>query len=139
MWVNTAIINWSEWLGFSINLTQNKIDYMLKSIKQFWVIKRPFIWISYVPITPWIKNELNLKSDFWVYIPNQNWSVIEWWPAKIAWIMPWDIITKLNWIKIWIDYDLNLLIQNKLPWEEVLLTVLRWDEEFEVDVILWEN
>ena len=141
MWINTAIIQWSEWLWFSINLTKNKIDYMLNSIEKYWIIKKPFIWINYLPISESIQQEYKLKSSFGLYIINQKWSVLEWSPADKAWIKAWDIITKIDWTNVWITNDLNQFIQNKLPWDIIKLSILRWwnDKEIDITVELWEK
>jgi serine protease Do len=140
MWINTAIIQWSEWLWFSINLTKNKIDYILNSIDKYWVIKKPFIWINYLPISESIKEQYNLKTDYWLYVINQKWSVIIWSPAEKAWIKQWDIITKIEWNNIWITNDLNQFIQSKLPWDKIKLSILReWnDKEINIEIVLWE-
>lgn len=140
MWINTAIIEWSEWLWFSISLTKNKIDYMLDSVEKYWVIKKPFIWINYIPISESIKNQYKLNTDNWLYIINQETSVVNWSPAEIAWIKPWDIITKIDWKNIWIDFDLNQFIQNKIPGEKINMSLIRdWkDKEINITVTLWE-
>jgi hypothetical protein len=36
--MNTAIVSWTEWLWFSIPLTQNRIDYIVRSIEKYWTI-----------------------------------------------------------------------------------------------------
>ena len=46
--INTAIVSGSNGLGFAIALSQEKIDYMLKSIAESGRIKRPFIGINYI-------------------------------------------------------------------------------------------
>ncbi len=140
MWINTAIIEWSEWLWFSISLTKAKIDYMLSSIEKYWVIKKPYIWINYLVNSQDVQNQYNLETNNWIYVINQQWSVVDESPAAIAWIKPWDIITKIDWINLWANYDLNQYIQYKLPWDIINLTILRqWQEkEINLKVTLWE-
>jgi S1-C subfamily serine protease len=140
MWINTAIIQWAEWLWFSISLTKNKIEYMLNSVKNYWVIKRPYIWISYILLSETIQKEYNLKTSEWLYVVNETWWVIQWSPAEKSWIKPWDIITKINWKKITWSSDLNQIIQNKFPWNTVNLTILReWqNKELNIEVVLGE-
>lgn len=56
--INTAIAYDSTGIGFSIGLTQEKIDYILKSIAATGTIKRPFIGINYIPNSPGVQQEL---------------------------------------------------------------------------------
>ncbi len=140
MWINTAIIEWREWLWFSIGLTKDKINYMLESIKKYGVIKKPFIWVNYLTISESIQKQYNLKSNVWLYVINEEWSVVLWSPAEKAWIKKWDIITKIDGINLWINYDLNYFIQNKSPGEKINLSILREWENNEINIIveLWE-
>jgi len=140
MWINTAIVQWSEWLWFSISLTKNKIDFILKSIEKYGVIKKPYIWINYIAINDSVKNEYNLNTNNWIYIINQEGSVISGSPADNAWIKPWDIITKINWNEINQNNDLNQFIQSIIPWDKVTLTIIRnWkDKEINIEIISWE-
>ena len=50
--INTAIAYDSTGIGFAIGLTQEKIDYILRSIENSGTIKRPFIGINYIPNSP---------------------------------------------------------------------------------------
>ncbi len=129
IWINTAIINWSEWIWFAIAITEEKINYILKSIQENWTIKRPFIWINYMPISEWIKQKLWLRSSYWAYIIDEQWSVIEWSKAALAWLEPWDIILEINWIKLEENNTINSIIQNKIPWETLELKIIKksWD------------
>lgn len=139
IWINTAIVSWSEWIWFAISVTEEKIDYMLNSISTHGRIKRPFIWISYVLISPWIKEKLQLRSDVWAYIIDEEWAVLDWSSAQKAWIEPWDIILKINWKEININYDLNNVIRNKIPWDTVSFEVMKknWDVK-KIKLELWE-
>jgi len=131
VWINTAIAWNAQWLGFSIPLSKKRINYILESIKKYWSIKRPFIWISYIPINENIATELWLKINYWAYIPNEENSIVPWSSAFKAWINPWDVILEIDKHKIDIDSPLQILIQNKIPWDKVELKILRnnWKEE----------
>ena len=139
VWINTAIA-WSwQWVWFTIPLTQKRIEYILESIKNHWEIKRPFIWISYIPVNENIAKELWLKYDYWAYILNEPGSVVEWSSAYNKWIQPWDHILSIDWINITIQNDLVTQIQNKIPWDKVELEIIKnsWNEEI-IEIILWE-
>lgn len=137
--INTAIANGSEWIWFSIALTQEKIDYMLESITNDWRIKRPFIGIAYVPISKWIQQELSLNTDYGAYIINEPGSIVEWSSADLAGIEPGDTILEIDSERIDANNDLNTLIQNKIPWQEVNLKVMKgsWEEQ-DIQLKLWE-
>lgn len=140
IWINTAIIEWSNWIWFSINLTQDKIDYITSSIDKSWEIKEAYIWINYIPISEWIKKEFELNSDYWLYIIDEVWWIIAWSPADNVWIKPWDIILEANEQKLSETNGLNELIKNKLPWEKIKLKILKSDwKELSIELILWEK
>jgi len=139
IWINTAIADRSEWIGFSISLSQDKIDYILKSIEETGRIKRPFIWIAYLPVSQWVKDELNLSVNYGAYIIDEQWSIVEWSSAEKAGIEPGDIILEIDGNKIDMSNDLNSFIQNKIPWQEIDLKLMKssWEEK-EVKLELWE-
>jgi serine protease Do len=138
--INTAIVSWAEWLWFSIPLTQNRINYMLKSIEKYWSIKKPFIWINYIINSTWIQKDLWLKVNYWAYIPKVANSIVSWSNAEKAWIVWWDIILEADSKKINMDNTLTTIIQTKIPWDTIKLKVMDKDwKEKEVELILWEN
>lgn len=139
MWVNTAIAWDAQWLWFSIQISQKKVDYMINSIEKYWVIKRPFLWINYWIIDENIATQLWLKSNYWAYIPKKNNSIINDSPAFKAWLQTWDIILEIEGNKINYEKSISDIIQNKIPWESVALKVM--DEKWNIknlNLILWE-
>lgn len=140
IWINTAIVSWAEWLGFSIPLSEERITYMLKSIEKYWSIKKPFIWINYIINSTWIQKELWLKVNYWAYIPTWDNSVIAWSSAEKAWIQAWDIILEVDWKEINADNTLSSILQTKIPWDTIKLKVLKndWTEK-DIDLTLWES
>ncbi len=139
IWINTAIIDWAEWIWFAISISKEKIIYILDSIRRFGKIKRPFIWISYIPISPWIKKKLWLQVDYWAYIIDEFWSIAKWSSADKAWLKPWDIITKIDWKIITSKDNINNIIQNKIPWTTIKLHIINknWIEK-DISLVLWE-
>lgn len=127
IWINTATISWANWIWFSITITEEKLNYILSSIEKSWEIKTPFVWINYIAISEWIKNEFELKSDYGLYIINEEWAIIDGSPADKIWIEPWDILLEANWTKLLESNDLNILVQNKIPWNIIKLKVLKKD------------
>ena len=139
MWINTAIINWSEWIWFSILLTEKKINYMLDSINKYGLIKKPFIWINYVLINEDIKTKYNLASDYWAYIIDDENSIVSWSNASKSWLEPWDIITKVDDQIVSSGSSLSDIISTKIPWEKVVLEVIKksWETK-NIELTLWE-
>ena len=137
--INTAIADRSEWIGFSIALNQDKVNYMLDSIASDGRIKRPFIGIAYVPVSPWVQSELWLSVNYWAYIIDEPGSIIEWSSAQQAGIEPGDTILEIDGQKVDTRNDFNTLIQNRIPGQEVTLKIMKssWEER-EVKLKLWE-
>lgn len=130
--INTAIAGNSQWLGFSIPLSNKRITYILNSINKYWVIKRPFIWVSYVEVNDWIAQELWLKVNYWVYIWKEKWSIISWSVAEKSWLKLWDMILEIDKIKINSENTIPSIIQNKIPGDKIELKVLKenWEEKY---------
>lgn len=128
--INTAISGQWQWLGFSIPLSKKRVEYILDSIERNWEIKRPFIWVSYLMVTPDITREYGLDVDYWAFLSDKN-SVVVGSPAHKAGLEMWDVILKVDWVDvIWTSRDnswvtINSLIQNKIPWDNVKLQVLK--------------
>ena len=139
MWVNTAVSwNW-QWLWFSIQITKKKVDYILNSIKKYWKIKRPFLWINYVLIDENSANQYWLNSKYWAYIPKDENAILKDSTAYKAWIEAWDIILEVDWTKIIDDTTIQSLIQNKIPWDNINLKIIKnnWETK-DINLILDE-
>ena len=130
IWVNTAIASGSNGIGFAIALSQKKLDYILSSIAQHGNIKRPFIGINYIPNSPGVAAELSLPIDYGVYIINEQESVIPGSSAEKAGLEPGDIIISVDGNALTSSYWLGNIIQNAIPWDILLLKVLKksWEE-----------
>lgn len=130
--INTAIVSFDKWIWFSLPISQEFVDQTIASIQQNGKIIRPEIWFGYTDITT--KNKAGLKIDLenWIYVKNVSSGSV----SQLAWILPGDIITKIN----------NNLINNDLPflyqvytfksWDELDFTILRnWDKK-NISVVL---
>jgi len=139
MWINTAISWQWQWVWFSIPISKSKIDFILKSIEEYWEIKRPFIWINYIPVSEWLARELWLKFNYWAYILDEPGAVVPWSSADNAWLSPGDTILSIDWVNITLENDLISQIQNKIPGDKITLEVVKktW-EKVKVEVILWK-
>lgn len=139
VWINTAIVSGSDGIGFAIALTQDKIDYMLKSIDESGRIKRPFIGINYITNSPGVAQELWLATDYGLYIIDEPWSIIEGTSAQKAGIEPGDIIISVNSQKITSPTLLGNIIQNSIPEDILSLEIIKKSGKKQtIDVELWE-
>ena len=135
IWINTAIIDWSEWIWFAIWLTEKKINYIINSIEKNWKIWKPFIWISYININESTKKSLNISSDYWAYVS----LVTNWSNAEKAGISSWDIILEIESKKVKNEQIIDYIIQNKIPWEKIKLKIIKesWNIK-DLEIELWE-
>ncbi len=123
--MNTLIIWDSEWVGFAITLTKSRLEYILKSIADSGRIKRAFLGINYISITPGIKDEFSLESDSGIYILDKPGSVVTGSNAETAWIQPWDIIIKVNDLELNSKNTLPNILDNKIPGDTLELEVIK--------------
>ena len=137
IWINTAIVDWGQWIGFSIPLSEKKINFILDSIDKYSEIKRPFIGINYTQISNITKEQLWVNVDYWAYINNEKWSILSWSAAEKSWLKPWDIILEIDNIKVTTTNDLKSLIQNKIPSDIINLKVLKNWEIKNIKIALW--
>lgn len=123
--INTAIVQNTQWLGFSIALNQKKIDFILDSVKKYGEIKKPFIGINYVIINENLQKELKIDYNYGAYIFDEKWSIVPGSSAEISWLEPGDIVLELDGTKITRGNDLQTIIQNKIPGEKIELKVYK--------------
>ncbi|MDC0506242.1 trypsin-like peptidase domain-containing protein, partial [Candidatus Gracilibacteria bacterium] len=123
--MNTLIIGDSEGVGFAITLTKSRLEYILKSIADSGRIKRAFLGINYISITPGIKNEFSLGSDNGVYILDKPGSVVTGSNAQSAGLEPGDVITTINDIEINSKNTLPNTLDNKIPGDILKLKVIK--------------
>ncbi len=125
IWINTFTINQNKNIWLAIQLSEKNITYILDSIKKYWKIIRPFLWINYISNSKMIQDKFKLRSDKWVYILNETWAIAIWSSAKKVWIMPWDIITQIDDTILSSKNSLNSIIQWKIPWDKVKLKIIK--------------
>ena len=123
IWVNTAItIDW-QGIGFAIPISKQLVDATLDSIKKYWAIKRPLLWIQFIQVNKTIAKQYNLSSYKWALVQN----VIPNSPAFISWIKKWDIILKLDWHDVTTDSPIIYrLFTHKIGDTVILLINRNW-------------
>lgn len=136
--INTAIASGGSGVGFAFWLTQNRVDYILKSLAEHGRIKRPFIGINYIPNSPGVAAELGLPVDTGVYVFDEAGSIVAGSSAQKAGVEPGDIILKVGEKEASGELLLHI-IQNSLPGDILKLTLLKKSGETkEVSLTLGE-
>jgi len=120
----------AEGLGFAIPI--NTAQAVAAQLIQYGSLARPYLGISYQPITPDVATAYNLPAQWGVYVTR----VATGSPASSAGLQQGDIITAID--KVAIDGThsyLNTLFNYK-PGDQVTLTVLRNGSTIQLQVTL---
>ena len=96
IWINTAITAQGQWIGFSIPINQEFVNATLKSIQDYWKIKRPLLWVKIIQLNKTIAKKFKLSTYEWVLVQG----VLKNSPAFKAGLKKWDIILNIDDIKI---------------------------------------
>lgn len=134
--INTAIIEGAQGIGFAIPISSAK--GMLKEVLTSGKVKRAYLGVNYVPITPEVARQYNLsvKKGAYVYGGNNQSAVVDGGPAQQAGIQDKDIITKVGNIEVGDKGSVSSLIGEYAPGETVELTLLRGSNTLTVRVTL---
>lgn len=133
--INTAMAYEAQNIGFAIPI--DGVKGLVKSVLTNGEIKRPYIGVRYVDITPEVRAEYKLSTKAGAYVGGHRGSVVESGsPADKAGVKEGDIITKINDKVVGENGGLSTLISEFLPGETVSVTVLRNDREENLDLVL---
>lgn len=131
--INTAIVADANNIGFSIpiNSTKGLIEGLLKTGE----VKRAFLGVNFINITPSVAKELKLSVTEGAYVFGDN-AVSPNSPAAKAGIEKGDIITKINDNQIGRSQGLSTIIGMYRPNTKVTITILRNGKTITKDVTL---
>lgn len=134
--INTAIVSGAQSIGFAIPI--NAAKGLVRGVLASGEIKKSYIGVSYLAITPDVKSEYNLKVNSGAYIGGAGSRpvVARGGPAEKAGIVKGDIITKVNDKTVGDHGGLGSLLAEFLPGETVKLTLLRDGREMVVELTL---
>jgi len=121
IWVNTAISAQWWWIWFSIPINQKFVQATLDSIKKYWVIKRPLLWVKILQLNNTIAKRFKLDRYNWVFIQNVEKNS----PAFIWWIKKWDIIIQIDWVKISQDRPVIYTLFTHNIWDKISVLIDR--------------
>lgn len=135
--MNTAIAADAQGIGFAIPV--NGIKGMLKGVLATGEVKRAFLGVNYVPVTPESAKRYNLSVKSGAYVYNDRTSAVASdSPAARAGIKDKDVITKINDVEIGASGALSTLVGEYAPGDTITLTVLRDNKEQTLKVTLSE-
>lgn len=135
--INTAIAGSAENIGFAIPL--NDLKGLIKSVLEKGKLERPYIGVRYVSLTDDYAYQFNLKIKRGAYIVPGNGgrpSIIPGSPAEKAGLKDKDIITKIDGTAVDENNSLTSLIGKHSVGDEVILTVMRDDQELVIKIKL---
>lgn len=129
--VNTAIDREGESIGFAIPI--NEVKTVIESVEKYGKIIRPILGIRYIPITPAIAEQNDLKVDYGILVVRgqsaENLAVIPGSPADKAGIEENDIILEIDGQTIDQNHSLARLIRKYKPGDTVTLKILHDGKE----------
>lgn len=138
IWINTAKATESNGLWFAIPMTEERVNYLLKSIKKYGEIKKPYLWIKVLTVTDFIKEDLALEVPFGDYINEIDKGS----PAEKAGLKKWDVVLKVDKTSMK-NYLVMDIIQNKIPWDVIELEIFRdWKIKnitVKLDILSWKK
>lgn len=134
--INTAIVSDAQSIGFAIPINATK--GMVRGVLADGTVKKAFVGVRYVAITPEIRAQHQLRSSArGAFVGGQRGNPVQpGGPADKAGLKQGDIITKINQKIVGEHGGLGSLIAEFLPGETIRLTVLRGDKEHEVSLTL---
>jgi serine protease Do len=136
--INTAIIENAQDIGFALPINATK--GLQKSVLSSGKLRRAYIGIQYITLTPEVARELKLGIKYGAYVGTSNGgrSVVPGSPAAKAGIRSGDIVTDVNGTPIDQRNSLATLLAEYVPGDKVTLTILRDGRSVKVDLTLTE-
>lgn len=135
--INTAIVRGSgmggpvaEGLGFAI--PSNVVEEVTQQLIEHGHVRRPYLGVEWVPITPRVASAYNLPVQFGAYVQDVQPGS----PADTGGLQQGDILTTIDDQAIDEDNNLVTILMRFDPGESVQITVVREQEEVTLNVTL---
>ncbi|OIO45655.1 hypothetical protein COX24_02890 [bacterium (Candidatus Gribaldobacteria) CG23_combo_of_CG06-09_8_20_14_all_37_87_8] len=143
--VNAAMVFGAENIGFALPINNAKRD--LEELKKYGRIRKPFLGVRYLSITPEIKDELNLPVSTGALViaepditqRNVRQAVIPNSPAHKAGIKETDIILEIEGHTIAPEKTVNDILQETEIGKTLNIKILRKGKEKKLKLILIEK
>ena len=131
--INTAIhSNTGSYTGYGFAIPSNMVKKIIEDLKDFGEVKRAYIGIHILDLNAGVAKELDLDDANGVFIAK----VLKNSAAEKAGIKSYDVITKINDRKINTVSQLNEIIIQFDPGDQINCTVLRDNKEIEFNISL---
>lgn len=137
--VNVAMAESAQSIGFAIPINKAKRD--IEQVIAQGKITYPFLGVRYALITPEVQEEKNLSVDYGALIvgADSEPGVVPGSAADRAGLKEGDIILEIQGKKVTPQDTLAKLIQDYKPGEQIVMKILRDNQELRVDVVLGEK
>lgn len=132
--INTAVASNGQGIGFAIPI--NDAKGLIKSVTESGELKRAYLGVRYVSITPDIAKQLNLDVKSGAYVSDADGAVVSGSPADKAGLRPKDIIVKVNGVSVDAQHPLSSLLSQYVPGDSVEVTYVRDGREQATKVTL---
>lgn len=132
--MNTAVASEAQGIGFAIPI--NDAKGLIKSVTETGELKRAYLGVRYVSITPEVVAQLKLSVKNGAYVNDASDSVVSGSPADKAGVKSKDIITKVNGTAVDAQHPLSSQLSQFVPGDAVTLTVLRDSKTIELKATL---
>ena len=131
--INTAIhSNTGSYTGYGFAIPSNMVKKIIEDLKDFGEVRRAYIGIHILDLNAGVAKELDLDDANGVFIAK----VLKNSAAEKAGIKSYDVITKINDRKINTVSQLNEIIIQFDPGDQINCTVLRDNKEIEFNISL---
>jgi len=138
--INTAMVQGAQSIGFAIPINKAKKD--IEQVKTLGKIVYPFLGVRYVLITENIQKENKLSVSYGAWIIKEDQGEAAIYPdsaAEKAGLKENDIILEFNNEKITLENSLAKIIMKYNPGDEIVLKILRGEEEKIIQATLGER
>ncbi len=131
--VNAAIASRTgSYIGYSFAIPVSIVKKVVNDLKEFGVVKRAYIGVSYQNIDSKLAKKLNIKDMHGVYIQG----IVHGGAAEKAGIKPGSIITKINGKEINSGSELLENVGMHRPGDKIEVSVVKDGESKTYDVVL---
>lgn len=134
--INTAIVSDAQSMGFAIPINASK--GLIRGILKDGAIKKSYLGVQYIAITPDVRAEFNLteKQGALIKTDSKQSAVVSGGPADRAGVREGDIIVQINDKKVGERGGLGSIVSEYLPGETIKLTVIRDSKPVEIQLTL---
>jgi serine protease Do len=133
--INTAVAQDAQSIGFAIPIssTMGLLNHVIKT----GTVKRAYLGVQYLPVTPAVKQQYRLSVDNGDYITAEKGSSVQaGGPADNAGVKDGDVITAVNADQIGEGSSISTLVSQYEPGQTVQLTIYRNGKVIKLNVTL---